>query len=276
MSFENISLYTSKELLSTPDLTKFDPLKNQDSRDGVPKRKNSRLLDSLGFDSIERRKEAEVRRFRSLNCLRSAFQVGGTGSVDSVNTEDSDTEDENILPEENRWLIACCNGQLHDVERLLDAYPRLLYHRDFIFGYTGFHWSCKLGRMDIVEFLSSKHTGKDYLETKSHGGYTPLHIAAICGHQDVIVRLIQLGANIHSRDHNGKKPKDLVKHTVAAPVQNKLGKPLVLDENIVLESGLSFKGRHDSKHLKVGESPKPSPVIERRSTKTKVLTKTWK
>ena len=32
----------------------------------------------------------------------------------------------------------------------------------------------------------------------------------------------QSGANIHARDHSGKKPKDVVKDTVAADVQREL------------------------------------------------------
>ena len=34
--------------------------------------------------------------------------------------------------------------------------------------------------------------------------------------------LVKLGANIHARDHSGKKPKDVVRDTVAADVQSKL------------------------------------------------------
>nr|XP_047127796.1 ankyrin repeat domain-containing protein SOWAHB-like isoform X1 [Hydra vulgaris] len=69
----------------------------------------------------------------------------------------------------------------------------------------------------------------------SYSGYTPLHLAAVSGHNQVIVQLIELyGANIHQRDHSGKKPKDIVKDTVAADVQRKLGRSLILAADVVI------------------------------------------
>lgn len=54
-------------------------------------------------------------------------------------------------------------------------------------------------------------------------GYTALHIAAMSGRDPVIIQLIELyNANIHARDHSGKKPRDVVRETVAADVQSKL------------------------------------------------------
>jgi len=231
--------------------------------------RTSRVPDDALLDTFNRREE---RRFRSLNCLRSAFQVSEeTNRYLLKSTNDSDTEDEDILPEETQWMLACSNGSINELKDLFQSFPHLLDHKDFVFGYTVLHWSSKLGRTDIIEFVSVNQTGTAYLDVKSHGGYTALHIASICGNDEVIVRLIELGANIHVRDNSGKKPKDLVKKTVAPSLQNKLGKPLVLDQNIVLETGLSLKSRHDAKSNRFSfrddcSSPKASPIVQRRSS----------
>ena len=44
----------------------------------------------------------------------------------------------------------------------------------------------------------------DYLNAKSRGGQTPLHVASMCGKDEVIVKLLALGANINARDYYGK------------------------------------------------------------------------
>ena len=225
-------------------------------------------------DAFNRRQQ---RRFQSLNTLRNAFHTLSIDSSNGTSTEENcwDIEEDVILPEENRWMIACCTGNIDDIKDLLKTFPRLLNHRDFIFGYTALHWLSKQGHIDGVEFIASKCTSMDYLDldVKSHGGFTPLHLASMCGQEEVIVRLVELGANIHARDNNGKKPKDLVKNTVAATVQNKIGKPLVLDGNVVLESGLSLKGRHGtrskrSSFVQQDGTSKDSPVVDRRSVKS--------
>ena len=115
-------------------------------------------------------------------------------------------------------------------------HPRLLEHKDFIFGYTALHWAAKLGRTDIVQTLvGEKHSSKDFLDLKSHAGFTPLHIASMSGRDEIITQLLLLGANRDARDYSGRRAKDIVKASVAPNIQNKLGK-LVVGDNFIVSS----------------------------------------
>ena len=71
--------------------------------------------------------------------------------------------------------------------------PKLSGHincLDFIFGYTGLHWACKHGNLDMVKLLAGTYQAS--VDVKSHGGYTPLHIAAQYNHQEVFDLLVQV------------------------------------------------------------------------------------
>lgn len=189
--------------------------------------------------------EHKQRRLSAIAGLKNLLHVNAKSS-DSLSSEEEQYTDE-IRPEESNWLSACHRGDLNDMRSLLRISPYLLEHRDFVYGYTALHWASKLGREDIVEFISSQHTDiKDLLDTKSFGGHTALHIAAMCGREQMIVKLLALGADTQVRDHGGRKAKDVVKNTVSSNVQRKLGRHLVIDLNTVLTSGLSSV-QHPSK-----------------------------
>ena len=130
-----------------------------------------------------------------------------------------------FLPEEKEWFLASSTGRIELLKNLLEEHPKLSKNRDFVLGYTALHWAAKLGRADIVRLII--RSGVD-VHCKSHGGYTPLHVAAMSGKDQVITQLIELhSASIHERDHSGRKPKDLVKPSVSADVQRKLGVTVV-------------------------------------------------
>jgi len=213
-------------------------------------------------------------------------------SMDSLDTlmdgeEDDDLEEDlglvgegsEVLPEEKEWMLAAAHGDLTKLEKLLKEYPSLGKKKDFVMGYTALHWAAKLGRTDIVKFIMN--AGVD-IHTKSHGGYTPLHIAAMSGRDQVIIQLIELfNANIHARDHSGKKARDVVRETVAADVQRKLGRSLILDPNTVLDSKIiaptlrrnlkPVRSRPSSfiKALSDGEmSPRSTPEVVRKNIKS--------
>lgn len=211
----------------------------------------------------------ESESVKSVASLRSALsnKIVGTQSMDSIDTlmayEDEGELEEDlglsgpveVQPEEKDWMLASAHGHIEQLKRLVEKYPHLAKKKDFVMGYTALHWAAKLGRTDIVKFLAS--SGGD-VSSKSHGGYTPLHLAAISGKDQVITQLIELyGANIHARDNSGKKPKDVVKDTVAADIQRKLGRSLVLEpEWITSDAILERKYSIPQSAFIVSNSPK--------------------
>uniref|UniRef100_A0A7M5V8M5 SOWAHA-C winged helix-turn-helix domain-containing protein n=1 Tax=Clytia hemisphaerica TaxID=252671 RepID=A0A7M5V8M5_9CNID len=189
---------------------------------------------------------SETSSIRSVASLRQEMsrRLPGSLSMDSIDTLMDGTEDDleedlgltetsEVLPEEKSWMLAAAHGNIKKLESLLKEYPSLAKKKDFVMGYTALHWAAKLGRTDIVKFIMGANVD---IHSKSHGGYTPLHIAAMSGRDQVIVQLIELyNANIHTRDHSGKKPRDVVKDTVAADVQRKLGRSLILEPDWMLK-----------------------------------------
>jgi len=224
------------------------PPSQSDDEDTIPHHGSASTLSSQGHDSGIHSDASSMQS--SVASLRTALssKIKGTQSMDSINTfmtdeTDGDLEDDlglndglEVLPEEKDWMLAAAYGKIDILKKLIEKYPSLATKKDFVMGYTALHWAAKLGRPDIVKFITS--AGAD-VTSKSHGGYTPLHLAAMTGKDQVIIMLIELyGASIHARDNGGKKPKDVVKETVAPDVQRKLGRSLILEPAWVMTDAI--------------------------------------
>ena len=131
-------------------------------------------------------------------------------------------------------------GDYQTAAKMLGEDHKLARTRDFTCGYTALHWACKHGNLDMVKLLAGtyqvriqpytfvKHFTLVNLDVcqastavRSHGGYTPLHIAAQSNHQvaekvfilttrpqdvfDLLVSAYKADGNV--RDYAGKKPR---------------------------------------------------------------------
>jgi len=86
------------------------------------------------------------------------------------------------------------------------CYAGLASRRDFITGYSAFHWAAKNGRPDVVKLLMGCSEAP-HVDMRSHGGYTPLHVAAMNSQHDVIELLIVVyKADPDTTDFSGHKP----------------------------------------------------------------------
>ncbi|XP_047712142.1 ankyrin repeat domain-containing protein SOWAHB [Prionailurus viverrinus] len=111
---------------------------------------------------------------------------------------------------EHEWIVKLASGSWIHVLTLFWEDPQLALHKDFLTGYTALHWIAKHGDLRALQdFVSSAQKAGVTLDVnvKSSGGYTPLHLAAIHGHQGVIKVLVQrLASRVNVRDSSGKKP----------------------------------------------------------------------
>ncbi|XP_037635283.1 uncharacterized protein sowahab [Sebastes umbrosus] len=114
-----------------------------------------------------------------------------------------------LEPLAHEWLVKCAAGLWGQIHALLLQDTRLAQKKDFMSGFTALHWAAKVGNSEMVHKLvdvSRKRGTCVNVNCKAHGGYTPLHIAAMHGHTEVMVLLVQsYGASVNERDNDGKK-----------------------------------------------------------------------
>lgn len=141
-----------------------------------------------------------------------------------------DAKDSESVPLEQQaheWLVKCAAGLWGQIHGLLLQDARLAQKKDFMSGFTALHWAAKDGNTDMIHKLvniSRKRGTYVNINSRAHGGYTPLHIAAIHGHSDVMALLVQrYGANVNSRDNDGKKAIHYLGKGVSADVRALLG-----------------------------------------------------
>uniref|UniRef100_A0A8C3SMF8 Sosondowah ankyrin repeat domain family member D n=1 Tax=Chelydra serpentina TaxID=8475 RepID=A0A8C3SMF8_CHESE len=113
-------------------------------------------------------------------------------------------------PLEHEWMLTVAQGDPESIMRLLDVDPSLLNRRDFVTGFTALHWLAKHGRhealIEVITCAENKGYHADVNIPTASGGLTPLHLAALQGHEMVIKVLVgAYGANTSLRDHSGHK-----------------------------------------------------------------------
>ncbi|KAM3602150.1 uncharacterized protein V6R79_025133 [Siganus canaliculatus] len=132
-------------------------------------------------------------------------------------------------PMEHEWLVKCASGQWSQVHGLLLNDNYLAEKRDFMSGFTVLHWAAKCGNKDMLVTVIdvSKQGGVDIdINAKTHGGYTPLHIAALHNQPYIMAMLVtEYGANPDIRDNCGKKPYQYLHKGMSGTVREILCKP---------------------------------------------------
>lgn len=139
------------------------------------------------------------------------------------------TESVPLEPLAHEWLVKCAAGLWGQIYVLLLQDSRLAQKKDFMSGFTALHWAAKDGNSEMIHKLmdiSRKRGTYININNKAHGGYTPLHIAAIHRHTEVMLVLVQgYGASVNERDNDGKKAYHYLGKGVSDEVRTLLGGP---------------------------------------------------
>lgn len=130
---------------------------------------------------------------------------------------------------EHEWIVKLATGSWIQVLALFWEDPQLALHKDFLTGYTALHWIAKHGDLgalqDLVSGTQKVGIALD-VNVKSTCGYTPLHLAAIHGHQEVMKLLVQrLASRVNVRDSSGKKPWQYLSSNTSGEIWQLLGAP---------------------------------------------------
>uniref|UniRef100_A0A3P8PKP9 SOWAHA-C winged helix-turn-helix domain-containing protein n=1 Tax=Astatotilapia calliptera TaxID=8154 RepID=A0A3P8PKP9_ASTCA len=130
---------------------------------------------------------------------------------------------------EHQWLVNCAAGHWSQAYGLLLRDNQLAEKKDFMSGFTALHWAAKTGNSDMfVKIIEKARQGGVHVDinAKTHGGYTPLHIAALHDKQYIIGILVkEYEANISIRDNYGKKAYHYLHKDVSESVREMLCKP---------------------------------------------------
>ncbi|KAI5108751.1 ankyrin repeat domain-containing protein SOWAHC [Silurus meridionalis] len=156
---------------------------------------------------------------RSVHALRqSRHAAKGDGDARAEDEVAAATLD----PTEHEWMLRACDGEWDSLHRLLKSEPSLVRKKDFVTGFTCMHWAAKQGRHEllaqIVNFARQSGVELD-VNARSGAGYTPLHMAAMHNHVEVIKLLVgACDADVEARDYSGKKPSQYLRADVARDV----------------------------------------------------------
>ncbi|KAM3843809.1 ankyrin repeat domain-containing protein SOWAHA [Vipera latastei] len=147
-----------------------------------------------------------------------------------VGEEADSTANVPLEPVEHQWVVKATAGQWsHQLHGLLLIDLNLVSKRDFMSGFTVLHWAAKSGNSrTLSKVLEMAERGGIHVDVnaKSYGGYTPLHIAAIHGQEEVIAQLVKVyNAKVNLRDYSGKKPFQYLKEGSSFAVRYLLNDP---------------------------------------------------
>ncbi|KAM6269620.1 ankyrin repeat domain-containing protein SOWAHB [Porphyrio hochstetteri] len=180
------------------------------------------LLPVQGSQVLESSPPEQPRVFRSIRCQLALLEVQGiTPSLQDDCGRQPCTMPSKSFPRnvpsrvplgqrEHAWLVAVSAGSWARVRELFLEEPELALQRDFMTGFTVLHWLAKHGDgpglQELAEAARQAGLALD-VDARSGCGYTPLHLAAIHGHQLVIkVLVLQMGCQVQVRDGSGRRP----------------------------------------------------------------------
>ncbi|XP_072539630.1 sosondowah ankyrin repeat domain family Cb [Salminus brasiliensis] len=194
----------------------------------TPKGSRKNFLEHMMSSSPQVRRSIALRSSVYLRCKESSAKNDGG---DATSLHSSTMYDEGapvaLEPLEHEWMMCASDGEWESLQRLLATDPGLVCKKDFVTGFTCLHWAAKLGKVELLALLVSFATQRGVpvdVNARSSAGYTPLHLAAMHNHMEVVKLLVgAYDADVEVRDYSGKKASQYLKGEVAQDVLDIVG-----------------------------------------------------
>ncbi|XP_041858071.1 ankyrin repeat domain-containing protein SOWAHC [Melanotaenia boesemani] len=171
----------------------------------TPKGSRRNFIELMMSSSPQVRRSLISRGSRIRDSVRSD---GDSTSLLSSNT-DEDCPSVTLDPLEHEWMLCASDGLWESLQPLLSVEPSLVTKRDFVTGFTCLHWAAKQGKAELLSQLlafAKENTIPVNVNVRSSAGYTPLHLAAMHGHTQVVrVLLSDWEADPEARDYSGRR-----------------------------------------------------------------------
>ncbi|XP_055361104.1 ankyrin repeat domain-containing protein SOWAHC isoform X2 [Betta splendens] len=150
---------------------------------------------------------------------------------------DEDCASVTLDPLEHEWMLCASEGLWESLQPLLAVEPGLVAKKDFVTGFTCLHWAAKQGKAELLARLlafAKENAVPVNVNVRSGAGYTPLHLAAMHGHTQVVrVLLSDWDADLEARDYSGRRPIQYLPPSLAAGLQ---------EEGVVTSPGAGSDG----------------------------------
>ncbi|XP_068427940.1 ankyrin repeat domain-containing protein SOWAHC [Clinocottus analis] len=163
--------------------------------------------------------------------LRDSVRSDGD-SASLLSSADEDCASVTLDPLEHEWMLCASDGLWESLQPLLSVEPSLVAKRDFVTGFTCLHWAAKQGKAELLTQLlafSKENAIHVNVNVRSSAGYTPLHLAAMHGHTQVVrVLLSDWEADPEARDYSGRRAIQYLSPPLAADL---------LEEGVVTSPG---------------------------------------
>ncbi|KAI4874568.1 hypothetical protein NFI96_010205, partial [Prochilodus magdalenae] len=195
----------------------------------TPKGSRKNFLEHMMSSSPQVRRSMALRN--SVYVSNRYKDAAARSEVDAAFLHSGAVDEENatvaLEPLEHEWMMCASDGEWESLQRLLSTEPGLVCKKDFVTGFTCLHWAAKLGKAELlvllVRFATQRGVPVD-VNARSSAGYTPLHLAAMHNHMEVVKLLIgAYDADVDARDYSGKKASQYLKGEVARDVLDIVG-----------------------------------------------------
>lgn len=139
-----------------------------------------------------------------------SIQYSFSSSSDSIVSPEQGDSNWALNPMEHAWMLAAAaEGNYESLLDFITAEPHLLSKRDFISGYSVWHWLAKRGEdesmLKLLRYAERAGIPAD-VNVRGSGGLTPLHVASMHRRYAVVKMLVgAFGANVDAMDYSGRR-----------------------------------------------------------------------